>query len=87
MSADKLLRPIGLTSLLVAMALLMGACDKKPSPPVGGPTSPTAQRVKIGFLVKQPDEPWFQMEWKFAREAEAKYGFELMEIGVPGTSN
>ena len=22
--------------------------------------------VKIGFLVKQPEEPWFQDEWKFA---------------------
>ncbi|MDF6651851.1 arabinose ABC transporter substrate-binding protein, partial [Escherichia coli] len=23
-----------------------------------------ADDVKIGFLVKQPEEPWFQDEWK-----------------------
>ena len=22
--------------------------------------------IKIGFVVKQPEEPWFQDEWKFA---------------------
>ena len=25
--------------------------------------------LKIGFLVKQPEEPWFQDEWKFADQA------------------
>jgi L-arabinose transport system substrate-binding protein len=25
-----------------------------------------APAIKIGFLVKQPEEPWFQLEWKFA---------------------
>ena len=25
-----------------------------------------AQDTKIGFIVKQPEEPWFQDEWKFA---------------------
>ena len=25
--------------------------------------------VKIGFVVKQPEEPWFQDEWKFAEQA------------------
>ena len=24
---------------------------------------------KLGFLVKQPEEPWFQTEWKFADKA------------------
>jgi L-arabinose transport system substrate-binding protein len=43
---------------------------------VGGP-------VKIGFLVKQPDVPWFQNEWKFAEEAAKKHGFEVIKIGVP----
>jgi hypothetical protein len=28
-----------------------------------------ADPVKIGFLVKQPEEPWFQDEWKFAEIA------------------
>jgi L-arabinose transport system substrate-binding protein len=39
-------------------------------------------RIKIGFLVKQPEEPWFQQEWRFADLAAAKYGFEVIKIGV-----
>ncbi len=38
--------------------------------------------VKIGFIVKQPEEPWFQSEWRFADQAAAQYGFELMKIGA-----
>jgi L-arabinose transport system substrate-binding protein len=41
------------------------------------------QKIKIGFLVKQPDVSWFQNEWKFADEAAAKDGFEVIKIGVP----
>ncbi|MBC3258404.1 arabinose ABC transporter substrate-binding protein, partial [Pseudomonas paralactis] len=26
----------------------------------------SAEEVKIGFLVKQAEEPWFQTEWAFA---------------------
>ena len=39
--------------------------------------------VKIGFLVKMPEEPWFQNEWKFAELAGEKYGFEVVKIGTP----
>ena len=28
-----------------------------------------AEAVKIGFLVKQAEEPWFQTEWAFAEKA------------------
>lgn len=42
-----------------------------------------AQEVKIGFLVKQPEEPWFQDEWKFAEQAAKEKGFTLVKIGVP----
>ncbi len=38
---------------------------------------------KIGFLVKQPEEPWFQVEWKFAEKAGKEIGFEVIKIGVP----
>ncbi|WP_062225886.1 arabinose ABC transporter substrate-binding protein [Aureimonas frigidaquae] len=41
-----------------------------------------AQDVKIGFVVKQPEEPWFQDEWKFAQEAAKEKGFTLVEIGA-----
>ena len=42
-----------------------------------------AGQVKIGFLVKQPEEPWFQVEWKFADKAGQDLGFDVMKIGVP----
>ena len=38
---------------------------------------------KIGFLVKQPEEPWFQTEWAFADKAGEKLGVEIIKIGVP----
>lgn len=31
--------------------------------------SAIAESMKLGFLVKQPEEPWFQTEWKFADKA------------------
>jgi L-arabinose transport system substrate-binding protein len=41
-----------------------------------------AQPIKIGFLVKQPEEPWFQTEWKFAQKAADENGFQLIKIGA-----
>ena len=41
-----------------------------------------AADIKIGFLVKQPEEPWFQLEWKFADMAAADKGFEVIKIGA-----
>ena len=40
-------------------------------------------RIKLGFLVKMPEEPWFQEEWKFAQQAADQYGFDLIKIGTP----
>lgn len=45
-------------------------------------TSAFAADVKIGFVVKQPEEPWFQDEWKFAEVAAKEKGFELVKIGA-----
>jgi len=39
--------------------------------------------VKIGFLVKQAEEPWFQDEWRFAEQAAKEKSFTLVKIGVP----
>lgn len=39
--------------------------------------------IKIGFLVKQAEEPWFQDEWRFAEEAAKEKGFILVKIGIP----
>ncbi len=40
------------------------------------------EKVKIGFVVKQPEEPWFQDEWKFAQKAADEKGFTLVKIGA-----
>ncbi len=42
-----------------------------------------ADKVKIGFLVKQAEEPWFQTEWQFAEKAGKDHGFEVIKIAVP----
>ncbi|MHA3979145.1 arabinose ABC transporter substrate-binding protein [Halovulum sp. GXIMD14794] len=41
-----------------------------------------AADVKIGFVVKQPEEPWFQDEWKFADIAAQEKGFTVIQIGA-----
>ena len=45
--------------------------------------APAADKVKIGFLVKQAEEPWFQTEWAFAEKAGKEHGFEVIKIAVP----
>ncbi len=45
-------------------------------------TSAMAADVKIGFVVKQPEEPWFQDEWKFADMAAKEKGFTLVKIAA-----
>jgi L-arabinose transport system substrate-binding protein len=42
-----------------------------------------AEEIKIGFLVKQPEEGWFQDEWRFAEQAAKEKGFTIVKIGVP----
>lgn len=42
----------------------------------------TGDRPKIAFIVKQPEEPWFQLEWKFAQEAADKDGFDLVKVAA-----
>ena len=59
----------------------LAGCSKQPAPTGGAPAAPA--RIKLGFLVKQPEEPWFQYEWKGADAAAAKYGAELIKIAVP----
>ncbi len=41
------------------------------------------EQVKIGLLVKQPEEPWLQLEWKFADMAGKEKGFDVLKIGTP----
>jgi L-arabinose transport system substrate-binding protein len=49
---------------------------------LSGPAQ-AAEKVKIGFLVKQAEEPWFQTEWRFADKAAHDHGFQLLKIAVP----
>lgn len=66
---------------VICTVLAVPGCDSRPpapaaSAPAGG------GRLKLGFVVKQPEEPWFQMEWKFADQAAAALGFDLVKIGA-----
>ncbi|TPG41069.1 arabinose ABC transporter substrate-binding protein [Sphingomonas koreensis] len=44
--------------------------------------APHRDGVRIGFIVKQPEEQWFQDEWTFAGEAARAKGFDLIRIGA-----
>ena len=37
--------------------------------PVATSGGPSSETLKLGFIVKDPTEPWFQLEWKFADQA------------------
>jgi len=50
---------------------------------IAGLEAQAAEPVKIGFLVKQAEEPWFQDEWRFADQAARENGITLVKIGVP----
>ncbi|MBI2300528.1 MAG: substrate-binding domain-containing protein, partial [Armatimonadetes bacterium] len=39
------------------------------------------EKIKLGFLVKQPEEKWFQDEWKFARKCAEDLHFEVITLG------
>ena len=38
--------------------------------------------IKIGFVVKDAQEPWFLDEWKFAEMSAKEKGFTLVKIGA-----
>lgn len=69
-----------LAGAAVAAAVLAAAVLPLAGCPGGGGGG--TERIKIGFLVKQPDEPWFQNEWKFAQQAADSFGFDLIRIGA-----
>lgn len=50
---------------------------------MAGSLAHAADPVKIGFLVKQAEEPWFQDEWRYAEQAAKEKGFTLVKIGIP----
>jgi L-arabinose transport system substrate-binding protein len=62
---------------------LIAAATATSASMIAAPVAQAADEVKIGFLVKQPEEPWFQDEWKFAETAAKEKGFTLVKIGAP----
>ena len=76
-----------MTRLLIGLmiVLLTFGCDRKSQSNVAPTTQggqPAASNVKLGYLVKQPEEPWFQYEWQWAQKCADKYGFELIKLGT-----
>jgi L-arabinose transport system substrate-binding protein len=74
------------TVTLAALISLGASCSKSPDAARSSPAPASGAKagpIKIGFLVKQPEEPWFQLEWKFAEQASKDLGFTLVKIGVP----
>jgi L-arabinose transport system substrate-binding protein len=41
-----------------------------------------AKKIRIGYLVKNPEEKWFLDEWRFAQKCADANGFELKKIGA-----
>lgn len=50
--------------------------------PCAGPAR-AGDEIKIGFIVKQAEEPWFQDEWRFAEQAAREKGFKLVKLAAP----
>jgi L-arabinose transport system substrate-binding protein len=67
-----------IAAMLIALLLFAAGCEK---PQSAAPASGSG--IKIGFVVKQPEEPWFQNEWKFAQQAADEDDFDLIKIGAP----
>ena len=63
--------------VIFSMSLLLVGCGKK----AGEAGKP--EPLKIGYLVKQPEEPWFQVEWQFAEKAGQENGFTVIKLAVP----
>ena len=79
------LRPLARFAMFGA-AIFAASCSKSPDSTAptssAGKTTPAkTDAVKIGFYVKQPEEPWFQLEWKFAEQAAKELGFTLIKVG------
>lgn len=67
---------------LAAGAVLFTGCGRKTESAATPSTPAASAKIKLGFLVKQPEEPWFQYEWKGAERAGKQHGFEVLKYGV-----
>jgi len=78
--ATRLIVPTVLLCGLAAVGTV-GGCDRGSTATTQG-SGGGGSGVKIGFVVKDPTEPWFQNEWKFAQQAADEMGFTLVKIGA-----
>ncbi len=79
----KLSSPPLLSVTLLALLVALSGCAPQPGSNASASSTPAAPaKIKLGFLVKQPEEPWFQYEWKGAEQAAAEFGFELVKYGT-----
>lgn len=79
------LRILSALALLAAAVLCLSGCNPKGSTGGGGAPTPNVKKasdIKIGFIVKKPEEAWFQNEWAFADKCAKQYGFELVKVGA-----
>lgn len=66
---------------LSAFALIIAGCAQK-APPEPAPAPEPPPKIKIGFLVKMPQDNWFKAEWKHALQCAMDNNFELLPIGA-----
>lgn len=59
------------------LGLSLTACQKS------GDTSDAQAPIKIGFLVKMPEQAWFINEQRAATQVSEELGFQLVRMGVP----
>jgi L-arabinose transport system substrate-binding protein len=75
--------PVRMRTFVIATGIILGGllagCGKSSAPGATGSAAP----IKIGFVVKQPEVSWFQLEWKFADQAAHDLGFNVIKIGAP----
>src|SRR5258708_27699177 len=64
-------------TMLIAGAVLMAMVTIKVFSP------PAAERIKIGFLVKMPEQAWFINEITAAKAAGREEDFDVIAMGTP----
>ncbi|MGN6505742.1 MAG: substrate-binding domain-containing protein [Tepidisphaeraceae bacterium] len=67
----------GIMAGTAATLIGLSGCGKSESA-----SSDASSKVKIGYVVKQPDEPWFQTEMAFARKAGEENGFDVVTLAA-----
>lgn len=70
-----------LLGALVVAAVTAFGCQQA-NKPAGNTGATNASDIKLGYIVKQPEEKWFQNEWKFAQQCADANHFQLIKIGA-----